>query len=197
MGRGGGAVTGPRTVLVAAWLLIAQQAAAQERLPCVQLIPSAMTPGQTWTGPALQDQDVAAALTDPVIARLVDQAADMGADPRKLADQLRALLADSPEKAAPAAAASFARLQGMRNDTLAGIRAAAANLRARLDAMDARLDQIQQLPGQDPGRARLVSTQDWDRRVIENGRRLLAGLCERPARIEARFGAVARALSGQ
>ncbi len=179
-------------VLLAA-LLVAHPAAARDRLPCVQLLAPAMTPAQVWASPPLEAQDTA--VTDPAVADLVDRAADLGADPGKLADQARALAETAPGKATQAAAAGFARLQAMRAATLEAISDTAANLRRRLDSMDARLDRINALPAEDPQRADLTNQQDRDRQVIEAGRRLLTGLCERPSRIEARFGTLARALS--
>ncbi|WP_155524556.1 hypothetical protein [Oleisolibacter albus] len=189
-------------LLLAAGLL-AGPAQAQPRggrdpdFPCVQVLVPSLSPGQIWSGPPVDDIPAGAWTSDTEVRRLVEMAGDRRVGTEALTSEIDRFAGTTKDgnRLVLLFAGVFETLQAERGQSLDAIRRYAQGQRQMLDRIAARLRDQQDLSADDPRRAEIADAIAWDRRVLEDRRRMLPPLCERPALLERRLGAVARTLA--
>ncbi|QJE71972.1 hypothetical protein HHL28_01595 [Aerophototrophica crusticola] len=168
--------------------------------PCVQVLVPKLSPGQIWAGPPVDEIPAGAWNQDPDVAALVAQAADRRVPTDKLVAAMDAFAGqqgpDRDQRLTLLFAGVFDTMQGERDKAMDAIRRYSKLQRELLDRIAGNLGKLSALPEADPARAEVQESLTWDRRVLDDRRRMLATLCERPAMIERRLGAVARTLYG-
>lgn len=179
----------------------AQQRADQGDWPCRQVRVPSVAIGSVWTGPAIDD-NAKASRDDAAIG---DLAARLGAR-RTPIDEAQRLIGDfakaSGDKRKERLAALFSsvyeRLESERREVLAGLdrygrkqKELAEKLRGETQSLRAEQDKT-------PSDAQKVKEASealqWDLRVFDERRHALGYVCETPALIEQRLGALARAI---
>lgn len=167
--------------------------------PCVQVLVPKLSPGQIWAGPPVDEVPAGAWNQDPEVAALVAQAADRRVPTDKLVAAMDAFAGplgpDRDKRLTLLFAGVFDTMQGERDKALEAIRRYSRLQRELLDRIAGNVGKLSSLREDDPARAEVQESLTWDRRVLDDRRRMLATLCERPGLIERRLGAVSRAIA--
>ena len=198
-------VLGGLTGLALALAAPSLSAATDPDFPCVQVLVPRLSPGQIWSGPPIDAIDPDAWKADPEVARLVGMAADRQLPTPDLLKEVERFAAAIRSEAGTDAEARltllfsgiFETLQTRRSAAIEAVHRYARSQRALLDRIAGHLRTLEALPPDDPEHARLTEALHWDRRILDDRRRLLPTLCETPGEIERRLGAVARILAAQ
>ncbi|HYE50014.1 MAG TPA: hypothetical protein VEB20_10530 [Azospirillaceae bacterium] len=168
----------------------------------MQVLVPTLSPGQIWSGPPVEELPADAWRGDPDAVRLAEMA-------RKRTVAADALVAEAERlaEAAPAGqrndrlallfAGMFQSVQEERGAAIEAIRRFARSQRGLMDRIDGHLAKLEAMAPDDPERQAVSDALAWDRRVLEERRRLLPTLCESPVLLERRLGAAARALAAR
>lgn len=170
--------------------------------PCRQIKVPRLSIESVWTGPAIGDA-AKSWRDDPelseLVARLAARRTPIEAAERLVADFAKAAGEKRRERLTALFAGVFAQLDAERGEVIAGL-----DRYGRMQkemAEKARL-KTQELRDQQDKRAasekiaELSEALQWDLRLFEERRKAVAFVCETPALIEQRLGALARAIAG-
>lgn len=181
---------------------IAQPAKADPDWPCPQVKTPTYSLASIWAGPQLDlnsqswrdEKDVA-----DLVAKMSQRRVPVADVEAAIVDFKKEGGADADAKLLRTFAAAFEDLSGQRSQILAGLdrfgrkqHLLADRLRAEADALQKSGDQIQSGPSQ-PG-SDVQGRLQWDTRIFDDRRQLVAYVCETPMLIEQRIGAIARAV---
>jgi hypothetical protein len=192
-------------VAASALLCLVSQAVAQSRpsgdWPCRQVkVPSVAVAG-VWTGPAIDDA-AKAHRDDPALGELAARISARRTpieEAQKLIESFAAAAGETrKERLTALFAVVYERLEAERREVLDGLerygakqRQLAEKLREESEALRAEQDKTPQDAQKVSGASEALQ---WDLRVFDERRHALAYVCETPALIEQRLGALARAI---
>lgn len=185
----------------ASWAQSPQRGQEQGDWPCRQIKVENISLASVWTGPPIDT----AAQTWRNDQAIVDLVAKISAR-RTSIEEAEKLIADfastAKEKRAERLTTLFAgvyeRLQSERQDVLAGLERYGRkqkDLAEKLRAETQGLREEQDKKPSDPQKVKELSDAlQWDLRIFDDRRQALGYVCETPALIEQRLGALARAI---
>ncbi len=189
-------------------MVFAPQSLAQGRAntdpdwPCHQIKAPTFSLASVWAGPELdlssqswRDEDDVANLT----AMMTHRRVPIGEVESAIADFKTKAGADANAKLLGAFAAAFQDLTGQRSQVLDGLERFGRKQRAMADRIRLESEAVQKAADQhEDGQAQAgADAQDrlqWDIRIFEDRHRTATYVCEAPALIEQRIGAIARAV---
>ncbi len=197
-----------RAVAAGVLLLASPQAFAQGRpkadpdWPCHQIKTSTFSLASVWSGPDV-DLNSQAWRNDPDVVDLATKMSERRVpveDVEKTISEFKAKQgADANAKLLEAFGAAFQDLTQQRSQILSGLdrfgrkqRELADRIRAENEVAQNAADEKNNAPLDDTARQKL----EWDLRVFDDRRRTVSYVCESPALIEQRLGAIARAVQG-
>lgn len=168
--------------------------------PCVRVMVPEMSPGLIWSGPPIDGIDPTAWQKDPEVRDLVLRVTDRRVPPDKAATAIDEFAAGlTPEEKTDRLvllfSGAFHTLQEERGDSLEAIRRYAAGQRTMLDRISGHLKQMETQQEGTPDWQRTADELATDRRVLDERRRMLTAVCDRPVLFEQRLGILARAIA--
>ena len=178
------------------------QTSAQGDWPCKQVRVPDISIGGVWSGPALDDQsrkwrDDAA--TADLVARIRQRRTPLADAEKSIADFARAAGADRKSLLTRLFAGAFESMNDERHDVINGLDRFGRRLKDMAEMARQGSEEMRRLQDQkpaDPEAIRKASeTLQWRLRLFEEQRRMATYVCESPALIEQRLGALARAIS--
>ena len=200
--------TAPRAVLaIALAAMTASQTYAQPPKgdpdwPCPQVKTPTFPLASVWAGPSIDlnsqswrdESDVA-----DLVAKMAQRRVPVADVETAIAQFKVKAGADADRKLLQAFAAAFDELSQQRSQILAGLDRYGHKQREMADRIRAEADEVRKSGDQIPiGQASTgVGIQErlqWDLRVLDDRRKLIAYVCETPSLIEQRIGAIARAV---
>lgn len=173
----------------------------QSDWPCRQVRVPSVSVGSVWTGPPIDEAAKVwrddAALGD-LVARISARRTPIDEAQRLIADFAKAAGDKRKERLTALFAGVYERLESERRDVLAGLdrygrkqKDLAEKLRAATQSLRAEQDKTPQ----DAQKIKDASAAlQWDLRIFDERRHALGYVCETPALIEQRLGALARAI---
>jgi hypothetical protein len=191
----------PALALCCAFAAHAQpQAAGQSDWPCRQVKVQSVAVAGVWTGPSIDGAKSwrdDAALAD-LVARISARRTPLETAQKLVSDFAAAANDKRKERLTTLFAAVYDTLEAERREVLSGLdrygakqKLLAEKLREETQAMRAEQDK----PAQDPQKLKDASEAlQWDLRVFDERRHALSYVCETPALIEQRLGALARVI---
>ncbi|CCJ06810.1 hypothetical protein [Methylocystis sp. SC2] len=194
-----------RSLLLTLFLLVFVDAAtaqqSQPDWPCRQVRVPELAVGGVWAGPPLDDA-VTHWRDDATIADLVTRLAQRRT-PMDEAEQLIAQFAKSSgdkrkERLTTLFAGVYERMNDERRDLVNGLDRFGRRLKAMAETTRKETQTLRELQDQKPPDPEAIKKASeavqWRLRVFEEQRRMVGYVCESPALIEQRFGALARAI---
>lgn len=181
----------------------AQNSRDQGDWPCRQVRVPSLSMASIWTGPP-NDAAANAWRDDPetfdLVARLSVRRTPLETAEKLVADYARAAGGKRRDRLGMLFSGVFERLDSERREVVAGLdrygrkqKEMAQELRAATQAMREQQDKA----ADDPARLKeLNDALQWRLRIFDERRRALVFVCETPALIEQRLGALARAILG-
>lgn len=169
--------------------------------PCRQVRVSELAPASVWAGPPLDDA-VKRWRDDEIIADLVPRLAQRRT-PMEEAERLIAQFAKAAgerrkERLTTLFAGVYERMNDERRDVVNGLDRFGRRLKGMAETARTETQTLRDLQDQkppDPEAIRKASEAlQWRLRLFEEQRRMVGYVCESPALIEQRFGALARAI---
>jgi len=168
--------------------------------PCHQLKVTGFPLASVWAGPDLDSQ---AWRDQPDVADLANRMSQRRVPIAEVESAIAAFKSkegpDAKEKLLSAFAAAFEDLVQQRSKVIEGLerfgrrqREVADGIRAENEALQKAIDANHGHPGAED--AELQKRLDWDLRVFDDRRQSISYVCEVPAEIEHRIGALARAV---
>lgn len=169
--------------------------------PCRQVRVPSVAVGSVWTGPAIDEAERRwrddPAVVD-LVARISARRTPLEEAQKLVADFAKAAGDKRKDRLSELFAGVYDRLESERREVLAGLdrfgrkqkdlaeklRSQTQNLRAEQDRNPADVEKVKQAS----------EALQWDLRVFDERRQSLAYVCETPALIEQRLGALARAI---
>lgn len=185
--------------------LLATPAAAQPAKPepepdwpCVQVFVPELSPGLLWAGPPV-DSVEARWRDDPAVRELIAEASRPGLSVEAFDAKVAALAEAAGDERNAALTALFAGLfeahDAKRRAMIQGVKRydrQQQDLHARIAQTLAALDAA---PDGSADAAAAEETLHWQRRILDDRRRILATVCEQPVLVEQRLGQLTRAIT--
>jgi hypothetical protein len=194
-----------RAVLLALWLGLGSAATAQSTRdqgdwPCRQIRVPGLAIASVWTGPDIGEAAKTwrddAELSD-LVARLAARRTPIEAAEKLVAEFAKAAGDKRKERLTALFAGVFARLDAERGEVIAGLDRYGRTQKDMAEKTRVKTQELraQQDKGADAAKlAELSEALQWDLRLFEERRKAVAFVCETPALIEQRLGALARAI---
>jgi hypothetical protein len=180
----------------------AAQTPAQGDWPCKQVRVPDIAIGGVWSGPALDDESRKwrddAAVAD-LVARIRQRRTPLADAEKSIADFARAAGADRKALLTRLFAGAYESMNDERRDVINGLDRFGRRLKEMAEMARQGSDEMRKLQDQkpvDPEAVRKASEAlQWRLRLFEEQRRMATYVCESPALIEQRLGALARAIT--
>jgi hypothetical protein len=186
-------------LLLAAPPAVAQT--AQGDWPCKQVRVPDIALGGVWTGPSLDKERQAwrgdAAVAD-LVARIAPRRTSLEEAERLIADFAKSAGANRKERLTLLFAGLHERLNDERREVVTGLDRFGRRLKEMADKTRQEAQSFFDLQNQKPPDPEAIKkaaeTMQWRVRLFEEQRKMVAYVCESPALIEQRFGALARVI---
>jgi hypothetical protein len=188
-------------VLLLGCLDAARAAAGQSDWPCRQVKVPSVAVASVWTGPSIEeaqkrwrdDRELA-----DLVARISARRTPMEEAQRLVEDFAKAAGDKRKERLTLLFAGVYDRLESERREVLDGLDRYGAKQKALAERLREETQQMRAEQDKTPPDAQKVKEASealqWDMRVFDERRRALFYVCETPALIEQRLGALARAI---
>lgn len=169
--------------------------------PCRQVRVPSVAVGSVWTGPAIEAAERRwrddAALSD-LVARISARRTPIEEAQKLVADFAAAAGEKRKERLAELFAGVYDRLESERRELISGIDRFGRKQKDLAEKLRGQTQQLRAEQDKTPPDAQKVKEASealqWDLRVFDERRQSLAYVCETPALIEQRLGALARAI---
>lgn len=181
--------------------MLAPGAVAAERdpdWPCVQILVPTLSPGQIWSGPAIDGKQGAwrdIPGLEPVLTRALDRSVEVEQAEAAIDRFAESLGPDRDATLTALFAGLFDALDRERGQAIAAIRRYGQQQRALLDRIDEGMGRLQTLAPDAPEATALKDDIAWRRRILDERRRYQTAICEQPVKLEQRLGRLARAIA--
>ncbi|WP_207478733.1 hypothetical protein [Arenibaculum pallidiluteum] len=166
--------------------------------PCIQVLVPALSPGQLWAGPPIDEADATWA-QDPRIASLRERATGRAVKPDAIENDVQALAKEAGPDKDKALTALFAgvfeTMDSRRAKEIAAIKRYARQQREIQAEIAATLHELDGAPKDSPEAARITDRLTLLRRVLDERRRSLTAVCDLPVETERRLGEMARVIA--
>ena len=177
---------------------VRSQPAKDPDWPCVQVLVPALSPGQIWGGPPLDEADPKW-IDDPRVASLKDRAVGRATPVNVLDADVAAFAKEAGAEREQALTALFARvfstMDDRRSSAINAIKRYARQQRELQAEIAATLRAIDAAPKDSAEATRLNDRLGLLRRILDERRRSLTAVCEQPIDVERRLGEVARVIN--
>ncbi|MCW2241297.1 hypothetical protein [Azospirillum canadense] len=194
-----------RTTLLAAAFLalapaLAQAAERDPDWPCVQILVPTLSPGQIWSGDAIDGKtddwrDIPG--VEPVLKRILNRRTEAEQEEEAIDRFADGLGPDRNATLTALFAGAFDALNRDRGAAIAAIHRYAHQQRELLDSIDKALTRLQELPADAPEAAPLREEIAWRRRILDERRRYQSALCDQPVQLEQKAGRIAREIAAR
>lgn len=173
-------------------------AAPEPDWPCVQVYVPDVSPGQLWSGPAIEE--VTPRWRDDAEVRRLVALAVGGEVPLPAFDAEVAALAEAAgEERNQALTALFAGIYEAHAERRRAALQAIKRYARHQDALHARIaGTLAALDAAEPGSREAAAVEEalqWQRRILDDRRRALEAVCEQPVLVEQQLGIFARAIT--